>query len=179
MNEDGKRIHHRCFSNGRTFTFDEWCDFVHTPEYKETAHTTASGFMFGITDGCNNPHVFGYKNAKCEYEVRTCQSDDGMWTWGYLYNGPTFGGGCWPHYHTDDPDAPAGYHEGPFKTEKECICDCLRYLRRQFKYYGKESLHYNDDGSVFSDCKKEVKDILRHIEADIDRYDPRQLELFE
>lgn len=173
------RVHHKCYCNGREFALDEWCAFTKTAEYDEAVHTSPGGFRFRITDGCINPHTFGYKNAKCSYEVRTCQSDDGMWMWGYQYDGPTFGGGCSATFHATDPTAPIGLREPAFKTEKECICDCLGWLRKQFEHYKKTPNHYNEDGSLFCNIRSEVRDILKHIDADLDKYDPRQLELFE
>lgn len=113
---------------------------------------------------CRDPQRFGYSNAKCSYEVRYCQSPEtDMWTWGHQYDGPTFGGGGLPLYHTNDPDAPHMVNFRAFQSEKECIYDCLCWLQRQFEKQGKSAVHYNEDGSLFSNFKSEIKDILKHI----------------
>ena len=77
-----KKVFHRCPCNGRTFTYDEWSEWVRTHPCTEVVHHHKE-FGFNIHGVCMTPHVcVDWGNGTCRITITTAQSDNGRWSFG-------------------------------------------------------------------------------------------------
>ena len=72
----------RCPCDGRTFTSDEWSEWVRTHSCSEVVHQHGE-FGFNIHGVCMTPRVcVDWKNSVCRVTITTAKSDNGRWDFG-------------------------------------------------------------------------------------------------
>ncbi|KDR51734.1 hypothetical protein [Hoylesella loescheii] len=72
----------RCPCDGRTFTSDEWSEWVRTHPSSEVVHQHGE-FGFNIHGVCMTPRVcVDWKNSVCQIKITTAKSDNGRWNFG-------------------------------------------------------------------------------------------------
>ena len=175
-----KNVFHRCPCNGRTFTSDEWSEWVRTHPCTEVVHQHGE-FGFNIHGVCMTPRVcVDWKNSVCQIKITTAKSDNGRWDFG----GSTY---FWDRYAS----CPTCFVEDTakgFDSEKKAIVAGLDWAKK----YCQQVL---DDiafrGGIPDDDEEEDKSPARGVsvlpklnEAMVrinqfkSLYNPQQLELF-
>ena len=158
--EELKDIFYDCKAIGKKFTRQEWYDYW-DKHRNDDLNIVASylGFDWNINDVCINPNVkckYRDKSGRYGYEIRTAQCPCGAWVAGVSYSIGDGGGSCGCWFVTDPADG--------YPTEKAAINDKLNAVKKRLGHERK-----NDT---------EVKEMLSAINADLERYNIRQLDLF-
>lgn len=117
-------IHHTCRCIRRTFSFAEWIAYVREIGYdsSKVVHTSPAGFNFNLWDCCINYNIpVKFSNRYCDVEIRTAQSDNGRWNYGFSST-IAYGWSSSPTNFIDDPTD--GY-----ATETQAILAALEIIR--------------------------------------------------
>lgn len=126
-----KEVFHRIMHLNRTFTQDEWSQYL-DETYKDESkriRSTIGKYTWNDHDICLNPDTYYYsidkKNAggyNCTINIAEC--GNGVWAFGLDYNTGTGGGGFGVSW-ADKADTKV-WNKG-FESEKECKRFALRY----------------------------------------------------
>lgn len=158
-----KLIWHECRAAGIVFkTQEEW--FKYLDSHKDILEPVAEhhGFKFNINDVCTNPNVpaqWKSENGGNYFEVRTARTQFG-WICGYTYSLCSGGGGDPVSYPRRDEFG------GFYETEKQAVYEAVCYLLRQLD-------------SKRGRKTKEKTMFLYYLQKAKDKFDIRQLELFQ
>lgn len=175
----GAQVHHRCKSTGETFTEAGWRKWLksHDPsnavtEYKE--------FGYDINDVCLTPRKpVEWHNRYCAITITTSQSPCGAWDYGFFWKiveNSSFGA---PLFIPEDEIA------NGYRSEKFAISGCLKKIRKIFSDDLRWRKEIGDDYDEFGNWEENtaiipyIEKAMAQIDALIDRFDPRQLDLFD
>lgn len=142
-----KEVFHTCRSAGRTFTEEEWREYLKQGWKDESKRivTQIGRYDFNDCDICLNPSVMvlqiGERKFVSGYYVviEWCECGNGLWSYGLCYS-YGYGGGCSGCGYADRPfDGSHKNHYGEgFPSEKEAkkracdqALDTLRYALNQ------------------------------------------------
>lgn len=112
-------IFHICKCLGKSFTYDEYEDFVkgESANYPVFEH---DGFKFNVWDVCLNPNIaLEWQGKSCKFKVETAKSQNGRWDYGtdcWLVNVGVCHAACFVN------------GQDGFLTEKECVYDALKHF---------------------------------------------------
>lgn len=173
----GKQIHHRCRCTGEVFTDTQWYHWLKNHDSQESVFEY-NGFRYNINDVCLNPKKpVEWHNKYCRIIITVSQSPNGMWDYGYDYT-----------FHQDSGCGGAMFvdkdYEG-YRSQKFAITSCLKFLKKNLGNILKYKKAVGDDCDDFGNWEKNstiipyLENGMVQIDALIERYDPRQLDLFE
>jgi len=171
-----KEIHHVCRCMKKTYTLDEWCEYM--KEDRQEVVFKFKDFCFNAYDMCLTPHIkISWTNNCCSFEIATAQSDNGRWSFGLYYKFGMQGGG-WSAAYVDKL-------EDGFKTEKEAAFAGLNYIEENCQRATDElklraECTYDDDDNAIkgSSLLPKFKEAMRKIRSFKETFNPMQLELF-
>lgn len=166
---------HICKCLGKSFTYDEYTDFV---KGDSSSHTVFEhdGFKFNAWDVCLNPNMaLEWQGKSCKFKVETAKSPNGRWDYGtdcWFVNG----GVCHAACFVDGQDG--------FPTEKECVYAALKYFEENVHRKiseGKNRVELDDNGEPIkgSSTISHLRECLNQIRKFKEQYNPKQLSLFD
>lgn len=172
-----KAIHHRCRCTGETFTDTQWYHWLKNHNSRESVFEFKE-FRYNINDVCLTPRKpVEWQNKHCRIVITTCQSPNGLWDYGYDFRfHDNAGNGC-AIFVDDDYNG--------YQSEKAAISACLKWMRKNLGNILKYMRAVGDDFDEFGNytANSTILPYLERasvqIDALIERFDPRQLDLFE
>lgn len=164
-------IFHICKCLGKSFTYDEYEDFVkgESANYPVFEH---DGFKFNVWDVCLNPNIaLEWQGKSCKFKVETAKSQNGRLDYGtdcWLVNVGVCHAACFVN------------GQDGFLTEKECVYDALKHfeekvLREISVCKSRVELNHTEKSNTISHLNK----CLNQIHKFKEQYNPRQLSLFD
>lgn len=172
----GKLIHHRCRCTGETFTDTQWYHWLKNHDSQESVYEYQE-FRYNINDVCLNPRKpVEWSNKHCRIVITTSKSPNG-WDYGYDFK-----------FHDSYGCGGAMFVDKDFEgytSEKAAITGCLKFMKKNLgnilKYMKEVGDGYGDDGDYeeYSTIIPYLERGMVQIDALIDRFDPRQLDLFD
>lgn len=173
------------YTLGKVFqTSDEWCKWLreHNGDTRSPV-TTFHGFEYNVNNVCTNAedavHFGDHQNY---YHVLIAETPKG-WTYSIEYQWNLGGGSSWPSWCCP-------WNKKLYSTKKEAIhhgvMDLYRIAKRSCEEIAKQkvSSYYDEDEEedprkVAERTNATMRKIMRSLEADKQRYDLRQLSLFD
>lgn len=174
-----EKIFHRCRCTKETFTEAGWMRWLKNNNQAKPVFTFGE-FGYSINDICLTPRKpVEWHNRYCRITITTAQSPCGRWDYGYYWEVDGEGNFGSPLFIEDD-SLSSGY-----SSEKGAICGCLKYLRKRFDDEMKWREGWGDDYDEFgqfidnTEIIPYIEKALVQIDAMMERFDPRQLDLFD
>lgn len=173
--KEDKDIFHSCKCIGQNFTFGEWGKYLKQTDNHKIVHQYKE-FGFNIYDVCLTPNVkIKYADKTNFFEVKTAQSDNGRWTFGFHYDFLTRGG-CKAAAYVDK------LNDG-YNTEKDAIYAALNSLEESCQRVIEEIERYgkiidNEDNPHGISHLPKLKAVKNKIEIYKEQYNPMSLYLF-